>query len=74
MSQMGLGLVTPFETVRPYAPGDVLVRALNGERVVIESVERDAEAREPEVLVCVALNDGRSVILFPREIAYRSGR
>jgi hypothetical protein len=60
------------EKVVPYAAGDILVRTKDHERVVVERVERDPEAKEPEVLLCISLVSGLPCILFPREIAWRS--
>lgn len=71
-AQMTLGLVTPFEKVRPYEAGDRLVRTKDHERVIVERVERDPGAACPELLFCVTLTDGRNVILKPSEIAWRS--
>lgn len=59
------------ETVRPYAEGDILAHKSWG-RVVVKSVVRDAEAAEPEVLMCIKLENGADCITFPREILYRS--
>jgi hypothetical protein len=71
MSQLTFGLMSGVEKAAPYAEGDILVHKSWG-RVVVRSVERDAEAREPEVLLCTNLSNGTDCIAFPREIQYRS--
>jgi hypothetical protein len=70
-TQLMFGLMSGVEQVAPFAEGDILVRH-NGTRVVVTQVERDAEAREPEVILAVSLENGANVVLFPREVAYRS--
>jgi hypothetical protein len=60
-----------IETFRPYAAGDIVTHQAWG-RLVIRSVVRDTEAREPEVLDCINLTTGADCITFPREILYRS--
>jgi hypothetical protein len=68
---MNLGGLSGTETVTPYAAGDVLVTN-SGKRLVVTQVERDADAAQPEVLLCVRLDNGANCVVFPREIAYRS--
>jgi hypothetical protein len=59
------------ETVKPFSEGDIIVHRTWG-WLVIKSVDRDPEACEPEILLCVKLTDGSDCITFPREILYRS--
>lgn len=70
-TQLTFGLMSGVEQVAPYAEGDILVKH-NGKRVVVTQVERDSEAAEPEVILAFSLDNGANVVLFPREVAYRS--
>ncbi len=70
-TQLTFGLMSGVEQVVPYAEGDILVKH-NGTRVVVTQVVRDEDAKEPEVILAVALDSGHNCILFPREVAYRS--
>lgn len=73
MQQLGLNMggLSGTETVAPYAQGDILMHKSWG-RLVVRQVERDADAAEPEVLMCIKLSNGADCITFPREILYRS--
>jgi hypothetical protein len=70
-AQLTFGLMSGIEQAAPFAEGDVLVKH-NGLRLVVTSVVRDAEAKEPEVILGLAFSTGATVVTFPREIAYRS--
>ena len=71
MSQLTFGLMSGVEQAAPYALGDVLVHKTFG-RIVVLDVVRDADAAEPEVLLCAKQAAGADCIAFPREILYRS--
>jgi heat shock protein HspQ len=70
-AQLTFGLMSGENKIAPYAVGDVLVHRTFG-RIVVVDIDRDPEAKEPEVLVCAAQTDGRTCIALPREILYRS--
>ena len=66
-----MGALSGTETVAPFAAGDIVTHRTWGP-LVIKSVQRDADAVEPEVLLCVKLSNGCDCVTFPREILYRS--
>lgn len=70
---LNMGALSGTETVRPFELGDVLMHRTWG-TIVVLSVVRDAEAAEPEVLLCAKQATGTECIAFPREILYRRGR
>jgi hypothetical protein len=65
---MNLGALSGTETVTPYAVGDILETKPFG-RVVIETVDENIHG---QVFLCVSLVDGRSCVVLPKEITYRS--
>lgn len=54
--------------VRPYAVGDILQTKPFG-RVVVQLVDENING---QVFVCVSLVDGRTCVVLPREIEWRS--
>jgi hypothetical protein len=70
-AQLTFGLMSGIEQAAPYAEGDILVKH-DHTRFVVTSVVRDADAKEPEVILAIRLDNGASCVLFPREVAYRS--
>lgn len=67
-TQLTFGLMSGIAKAEPIAVGDVLVKA-DHSRWVVESVDSNING---EVYICVNQKDGRSGILLPKEVAYRS--
>ena len=68
-TQLTFGLMSGVEKTKPYAVGDILVKA-DGRRYVVTQIEQDAYDRS--VFLCIRQDNGATAVLLEKEIAWRS--